>query len=86
MKFGKDHFVENFKSDNLHGVLKKLNKTLLERKHATFYVQKILKFYDEDTVTIVKPNSKRYWTRSQAMDDASVILSDIINMKEDDNA
>lgn len=86
MKFGKEHFVEKAKAGNLHGVLKKLSKILLESKHAPFYVQKILKFYDEDTVTIVKPNSNRYWTRSQAMDDASVILSDIINMKEDDNA
>ena len=43
-------------------------------------------YYDTDTITLVKPNSKRYWTRTQAMDDATIILSDILNMKEDDNA
>lgn len=85
LRFGEGYSIEKVKARNLHDVLKQLNKSLLERNQTSLYTQKILKYYDEATVSIVKPNSKRYWSRTQAMDDAFVILSDILNMKEDDN-
>lgn len=86
LKFGEEDTISVIKIASIHDALKKLNRGLICRKSDQLYVQKILTYYDEDTITLVKPNSKRYWTRTQAMDDATVILSDILNMKEDDNA
>lgn len=85
-KFGVDSTISTIRVESLHNALKNLNRGLLSKKSDHLYVQKILTYYDEDTITLVKPNSKRYWTRTQAMDDAKVILSEILNMKEDDNA
>ena len=44
------------------------------------FVQKYIKYYDKDTVYLIKPNQKRFWTRTQAMEDASSLIADIINM------
>lgn len=81
LKFCDNSSVSTTEGVNLQNALKDLNRALISRKSDLFYVQKILTYYDEDTITLVKPNNKRYWTRTQAMDDASVILSDILNMK-----
>lgn len=85
LKFGEDATISTVKVENLHSMLRTLKRGLISRKSYQLYVQKVLKYYDGDTITLVKPNSKRYWTRTQAMDDAAVILSDILNMKEGDN-
>lgn len=85
LKFDEKDTISTVKTASIHEALEKLNNGLICRKSDHLYIQKILTYYDVDTITMVKPNSKRYWTRTQAMDDASVILSDILNMKEDDN-
>lgn len=86
LKFGEDSTISTVKIASIHSVLKNLNRGLINRKSSHLYAQKILTYYDENTITLVKPNSKRYWTRSQALDDAIVLLSDILTMKEGDNA
>lgn len=86
LRFGDESIITTSKMENLHDVLEKLNRGLIRKKSELLYVQRILTYYDEDTITLVKPNMKRYWTKTQAMDDASVILSDILTMKEDGNA
>lgn len=86
LKFGEDSTISIEKIESLHSMLQNLHRGLISRKSDHLYVQKIMTYYDTDTITLVKPNSKRYWTRTQAMDDATIILSDILNMKEDDNA
>jgi len=30
---------------------------------------------------LIKPNQKRFWTRSQAIDDATSLITEIINME-----
>lgn len=85
LKFGEESTISIEKVDSINIELKNLNPCLFGRKSDQLYVQKILTYYDVDTVTLVKPNSMRYWTRTQALDDAAVIFSDILNM-EGDNA
>lgn len=85
LKFGEEDTILTVRISSIHEALKKLKRGLICRKSDHMYVQKILTYYDVDTITLVKPNSKRYWTRTQAMDDATIILSDILDMKEDDN-
>lgn len=86
LKFGEHSAISTIKVPNLHDLLEKLNRGLVRKKSDYLYVQKILTYYDEDIITLVKPNKKRYWTKTQALEDAAMILSEILNMKEDDNA
>ena len=63
------------------GLLSKIEKQLVKEKSTSIYIQKNLKFYDGNHIYIVKPNQKRYWTRSQAEDDAATLIAEIITMR-----
>ena len=63
------------------GLLSKIEKQLVKEKSTSIYIQKNLKFYDGNHIYIVKPNQKRYWTRSQAEDDAAALIAEIITMR-----
>ncbi|HEY5589688.1 MAG TPA: N-6 DNA methylase [Paludibacter sp.] len=52
-----------------------------DNKENSIYVQKQVRYFDNDTVYLIKPNQKRFWTRSQAIDDATSLISEIINME-----
>jgi hypothetical protein len=61
-------------------LLKELNKYSIQEKGKNIYVQKQFRYYDKDTIYLIKPNQKRFWTRSQAMDDAMSLIIEIANM------
>jgi len=57
--------------------LKKINKFTLEKYSRNIYVHKQIRYYDGNRIFIIKPNQKRFWTRSQAIDDAHSIITEI---------
>jgi hypothetical protein len=63
-------------------VLKMLNMRSLQQKRPNVYVRKQYRYYDNNSIYIIKPNQKRFWTRSQAMDDATSLIIEISNMKQ----
>jgi hypothetical protein len=70
-----------FKSKHdLARTLKILNNRSLQQKKSNIYVRKHYKCYDNNTIYIVKPNQKRFWTRSQALNDAISLIVEISNM------
>jgi methylase of polypeptide subunit release factors len=58
-------------------LLKKLNRYSIREKGKNIYVQKQFRYYDNDTIYLIKPNQKRFWTRSQAIDDAMSLIVEI---------
>ena len=65
---------------NLTEILDKLDKTLLEEKSQSIYIRRNLRHYAGDTIFIVKPNQRRYWTRSSALRDADETYADIMTL------
>ncbi len=68
--------------DFLRKNLKNIDLYMLQQKSDSIYVQKQVRYFDNDTVYLIKPNQKRFWTRSQAIDDATLLITEIINMEE----
>lgn len=67
---------------NLRESLRNVDRYMLQEKTMdSIYVQKQVRYFDNDTVYLIKPNQKRFWTRSQAIDDATSLISEIINME-----
>lgn len=60
--------------------LQEIDRYTIQKKAHSIYVQKYIRYYDNDKVYLVKPNQKRFWTRTQAMEDASSLIAEIINM------
>ena len=65
----------------LSPLLKKLNKYSLQQYGQNIYVRKQYKYFDTDKIYLIKPNQKRFWTRSQAMEDAQSLIIEITNMR-----
>ena len=65
--------------ENVNNELKRLDKHLWEKKAANIYFRKRLNYKDGDDVYIVRPNQRRFWTQSMAMEDASELILEILN-------
>ncbi|MDR0384915.1 MAG: restriction endonuclease subunit M, partial [Prevotellaceae bacterium] len=82
LSFGIQKKNVTFKSArDLANTLKILNNYALQQKKLSLHVLKQFRYYDNNLVYLVKPNQKRFWTRSQAMDDAMALTVEISNMK-----
>jgi hypothetical protein len=60
--------------------LSKLNQFTLDKYSKSIYMQKNITYYDDDLIYIIKPNQKRFWTQSQAIEDAQNITLEIMSM------
>jgi hypothetical protein len=58
--------------------LKEIDEGLIEEKAGSVYVRRNLRRYGKNSVSIIKPNQTRYWTRSLAITDADIIYADIM--------
>jgi len=57
--------------------LREIDEFTIKKYSRNIYVHKQIRYYDGDRIFIIKPNQKRFWTRSQAMDDAHSIITEI---------
>lgn len=59
--------------------LKELDRRLWDEKGSGIYFRKKLNYYDGDSIYIIRPNQRRFWTQSMAMQDASDLIVEILN-------
>ncbi|MDR2383601.1 MAG: SAM-dependent methyltransferase [Prevotellaceae bacterium] len=75
-----------FKSaDDLTHALKTINTRMAKQKRQSIYVKQQCKYFDNNFIYIIKPNRKYFWTRSQAMNDAMALVTEISKMKTNIN-
>lgn len=80
------HFQANEKEVKINNIaelrnqLQELDRYTIQKKAHSIYVQKHIRYYNNDTIYLIKPNQRRFWTRTQAMEDASSLIAEIINM------
>lgn len=66
-------------SNKISVLLKKIDDYSFEKHSESIYFRKIIKYFDNDSIYLIKPNEKRFWSRSAAMNDADEIMFDVIN-------
>ena len=72
--------TERGNAAELSSLLNELNKYSIQEKGKNIYVQKQFRYYNNDKIYLIKPNQKRFWTKSQAIDDAISLIVEIANM------
>lgn len=83
LQFGDKSGIDYQKTNaDMRTTLNRLDEQLLESKVPGILLQKDVKYYDDNKVYILKRNQRRFWTKSMAMDDASIITADILNSEE----
>tara|TARA_R110002051_G_C8748721_1_gene499974 strand:+ start:192 stop:3227 length:3036 start_codon:yes stop_codon:yes gene_type:complete len=82
ISFGSEYKKPILSQENIYEELKTLNKKLWEDEAQNLYFRKKVNYYDEDDVYIIKPNQRRFWSETVAMEDSKSIIAEILNMKE----
>lgn len=72
----------SYSTNGLKEALASLYRQNLQEYSESIYVRRNVKFYDRDTLHIIKPDEKRFWTRSMALRDADETLAEGLNLRE----
>lgn len=59
--------------------LKKIDQHLWEEKASNIYFRKKLNYKTGDDIYIIRPNQRRFWSKSMALEDASELILEILN-------
>ncbi|AFD08700.1 HsdM family class I SAM-dependent methyltransferase [Solitalea canadensis] len=59
--------------------LKKMDKYLWEENASNIYFRKKLNYKKENDIYIIRPNQRRFWSQSMAIEDASELILEILN-------
>jgi type I restriction-modification system DNA methylase subunit len=63
------------KSENkINNLLNEINEYTYTKFSESVYFRKLIKYAVDDTIYLIKPNEKRFWSRSAAMNDADDIM------------
>lgn len=70
--------VKRADGDDLHSVLLRLDEQLTTRESPSIYLRRHIRYYDGETLHIVKPNERKHWTRSAAFADADETIAQAV--------
>ena len=82
LSFGNQLKETEISKENIYTELKTLDQKLWNKESQNLYFRKKLNYYDGDDVYIIKPNQRRFWSETAAMEDSKSLLVEILNMKE----
>jgi type I restriction-modification system DNA methylase subunit len=64
--------------DNKEDFVPFLEELLYQRHSSRLFINRILRFYEQNVIFMIKPNQKRYWLRSIALRDADETMLDLL--------
>ena len=79
ISFGKEQKPVFESKENIYNELKRLDKNLWNEEGQHLYFRKKLNYYDNNDVYIIKPNQRRFWSQTAAMEDSKELLIEIGN-------
>lgn len=77
LSFGKQQKETKISNEDVYNELKKLDKKLWKEEAQNLYFRKKLNYYDNEDVYIIKPNQRRFWSETAAMEDFRTLLIEI---------
>lgn len=66
-------------SVQIQDILRELDKELWQKEANNIYFRKKMNYKTGNVIFIVRPNQKRFWTQSMAIEDASELILEILN-------
>ncbi len=72
----KEHIISK---ESISEELKKMDRYLWEKQSTNLYFRKKLNYKTENDIYIIRPNQRRFWSESMALEDASELILEILN-------
>lgn len=76
-------FIQPIDGRDINPILKDLERHSYEEHSESIYYRKFFRYYGDDVIYIVKPNEKRFWTRSLGLNDADEIILEILTSEDE---
>lgn len=74
-----------FSEENVESELKEIEKNaLLEKRATNIYFRKKLNYSRNGEIYIIRPNQRRFWSKSMALEDASELILELLNGVHDE--
>jgi hypothetical protein len=77
LSFGNQQKETEISKEDIYNELKTLNHKLWNEEAQNLYFRKKLNYYDNEDVYIIKPNQRRFWSETAAMEDYRTLLIEI---------
>lgn len=83
--------VDKQSNEKLSELLQELNEKFMQNQseNGNIFYERVVRIYSNDdgipTIYIIKPDQKRYWLRSQALNDADEVSADIVPWLQQQN-
>ena len=71
--------------ENINDELKKLDHYLWEKKAQNIYFRKKLNYKKGNDIYIIRPNQRRFWSQSMALEDSSELIMEMLNGEHDED-
>jgi hypothetical protein len=79
LSFGNEQKETVLSNENISKELKSIDQKLLDEKAPGLYFRKNVNYYEGDDVYIIKPNQRRFWSETVAMEESNTLLIEIMN-------
>ena len=74
LSFAKEKIEIIHSNEKINNELERINQYLWKQSGGSIYFRKKMNYYDGDDIYIIRPNQKRFWTQSAAINDATEII------------
>ncbi|MBN1186825.1 MAG: N-6 DNA methylase [Bacteroidales bacterium] len=74
-----DRKEESSSNKKFDDILNEINHSVYEKHSESVYFRKVIKYYKSNCIYLIKPNQKRFWSISQALNDADELFLEFIN-------
>ncbi len=71
--------VVNLSEQEIGQILKAMERHTYKKFAESIYFRRFFRYYDDDKIYIIKPNEKRFWSRSIAINDADELIVEMLN-------
>jgi len=82
VSFGNQKNKTVISKENIYNELKILDEKLWNEDAKNLYFRKKINYFDGNDAYIIKPNQRRFWSQTVAMEDGKSLLVEILNMKK----
>lgn len=71
--------MDSINQTNFSKILEEINEYVYEKFSESVYYRKTVKYRKNNLLYLIKPNQKKFWSISEALNDADSILLDLLN-------
>lgn len=76
-----ENSIEEINDTDLNKLLNQINKYVIKEYSESIYFRREFEYYENDTIFLIKPNEKKFWSKAQAISDSEKLFVQLASKK-----